>query len=145
MPFLWPQPWSSIRRSVTAQEAHSFRLVNLLATPPETALTAALRLANMLASHPQRCMRSDRRSAYEADSERGAMQREFELGMEVLKSQEFRDRVIDFLAKDGRSKRKGLIAAKNKSNLWNFHSKYVGWSSRLPMACHQSHALLLRH
>ncbi|RUS22385.1 enoyl-CoA hydratase [Endogone sp. FLAS-F59071] len=100
-------------RSVTAQEAHSFRLVNLLATPPETALAAA----NMLASHPQRCMRSDRRSVYDVDSERGAMQREFELGMEVLKSQEFRDRVTDFLARDGRSKRMGLIAAKNKSSL----------------------------
>ncbi|RUP43326.1 2-ketocyclohexanecarboxyl-CoA hydrolase [Jimgerdemannia flammicorona] len=103
-------------RSVTAQEAHSLRLVNELAKPTETALTAALRLATMLSLHPQLCMRSDRQSLYEVDSDQEAMRHEFEVGIEVLRSQEFRGRVISFLAKEGRHG-SGLKPVIMKSNL----------------------------
>lgn len=51
-------------RGVSGQEALTMGLANRL-VPPGEALAAALALANELARFPQRCMRSDRLSAYE--------------------------------------------------------------------------------
>jgi enoyl-CoA hydratase len=76
-------------RPVTADEAASMGLVNRVVSPGD-ALRAAIELAQEIASHPQRCMRSDRRSAIEqwGMSEDAAMRNELELGLETIASGE---------------------------------------------------------
>ncbi|OZJ03326.1 hypothetical protein BZG36_04229 [Bifiguratus adelaidae] len=87
-------------RAVNAAEAHKLNLVNRVTDKSTSALDEAISLAHLLASHPQVCMRGDRQSVYEAQDDLQAMKREFEIGMKVLQSQEFRDRVGAFLRKD---------------------------------------------
>ncbi|MBW2628530.1 MAG: crotonase/enoyl-CoA hydratase family protein [Deltaproteobacteria bacterium] len=76
-------------RPVPAKEAALMGLANRIA-PTGKALDAALELANEIASHPQRCMRSDRRSAIEqwGMTETEAMRNEIQLGLETIESGE---------------------------------------------------------
>ena len=76
-------------RPVPAKEAALMGLANRIA-PTGQALDTALELANEIASHPQRCMRSDRRSAIEqwGMSEEQAMRNELQLGIETIESGE---------------------------------------------------------
>ena len=76
-------------RPVPAKEAALMGLANRVA-PTGKALDAALELANEIASHPQRCMRSDRRSAIEqwGMTENQAMRTELQLGLETIESGE---------------------------------------------------------
>ena len=76
-------------RSVPAKEAILIGLANRVA-PGGKALDAALELAEEIACHPQRCMRSDRRSAIEqwGMSEDQAMRNELALGLETIESGE---------------------------------------------------------
>jgi enoyl-CoA hydratase len=76
-------------RPVGAREALDWGLVNRI-VPPGRAREAAEALARDIAAFPQRCLRSDRRSAYEqwalpADA---AIARELELGVETIGSGE---------------------------------------------------------
>ncbi len=72
-------------RAVPAKEAAWMGLANRV-VPNGKALDAAIDLAEEIASHPQRCMRSDRRSAIEQWdlSEEEAMRNESRLGVETL-------------------------------------------------------------
>ena len=76
-------------RPVPAKEAALMGLANRIA-PTGLALDTAIELANEIASHPQRCMRSDRRSAIEqwGMSEEQAMRNELQLGIETIESGE---------------------------------------------------------
>jgi enoyl-CoA hydratase len=76
-------------RGVSGEEALRMGLANRLVEPGET-LAAAVELANQLAEFPQRCMRADRRSAYEQwglDLEQ-ALRNETRIGLEVIRSGE---------------------------------------------------------
>ncbi|ORY02393.1 enoyl-CoA hydratase/isomerase [Basidiobolus meristosporus CBS 931.73] len=86
-------------RTVSAKESLELRLANYKASVNQTALGKALEIAELLSSHPQKCMRGDRQSVYEADAEEEAMKREFEIGLGVLASEEFRERIAAFFAK----------------------------------------------
>jgi enoyl-CoA hydratase len=75
-------------RPVDAKEAHAMGLVDRVA-PTGHALHVALELATQIAALPQACMRSDRRSAYEAldlDFE-SAMQNELQHGLASLSAE----------------------------------------------------------
>ena len=76
-------------RPVPAKEAASMGLANRIA-PSGQALEAAVELAHQIASHPQRCLRSDRRSAIEqwGMTEDEAMPNELRLGVETIESGE---------------------------------------------------------
>lgn len=76
-------------RPVEAAEALHIGLANRVVKPEEL-LTAAEELAHQIAAFPQRCLRNDRRSAYDqwGMDETSAMKREFELGMTTLASGE---------------------------------------------------------
>ncbi|MGB5265745.1 MAG: crotonase/enoyl-CoA hydratase family protein, partial [Polyangiales bacterium] len=76
-------------RPVPAKEAALMGLANRVA-PSGKALETAIELANQIARHPQRCMRSDRRSAIEqwGMPEDEAMRNELELGLETIESGE---------------------------------------------------------
>ena len=76
-------------RPVPAGEAALMGLANRVA-PTGKALETAIELANQIASHPQRCMRSDRRSAIEqwGMSEKEAMRNELRLGVDTIESGE---------------------------------------------------------
>lgn len=76
-------------RPVPAEEAASMGLANRVVSAGK-ALDAAIALAEEIASHPQRCMRSDRRSAIEqwGMSEDEAMRNELRLGVETIESGE---------------------------------------------------------
>ncbi len=76
-------------RPVPAKEAAWMGLANRV-VPTGNALDAAIELAEEIASHPQRCMRSDRRSAIEqwAMPENEAMRNELQLGLETIESGE---------------------------------------------------------
>lgn len=76
-------------RAVTADEAEQIGLVNRV-VEPGGALDAAVELAEELAELPQRCMRSDRRSAIDQWSlDLGAaLGRETELGLATIRSGE---------------------------------------------------------
>lgn len=76
-------------RAVPAKEAAWMGLANRV-VPSGESLEAAVELAREIASHPQRCMRSDRRSAIEqwAMSESEAMRNELRLGVETIESGE---------------------------------------------------------
>ena len=72
-------------RSVAADEALDIGLANRL-VPPGTARSAAQELAEQLAALPQECLRSDRRSVYDAYGldEADALSQEFAKGLAVL-------------------------------------------------------------
>jgi enoyl-CoA hydratase len=90
-------------RPVSGEEAYQIGLVNRLAEPGK-ALEVALELAKELARFPQRCLRSDRRSAYEQWdlSFEEAMRNEFRLGMATIESGETRAGASRFAAGKGR-------------------------------------------
>lgn len=90
-------------RPVSGDEALRMGLANRL-TDPGRALEGALALAHELAALPQRCMRSDRRSAYEQWGETitDALARETELGLEVIRSGETQAGAARFAAGAGR-------------------------------------------
>ena len=90
-------------RGVSGDEALAMGLVNRLA-PAGGAREAAVQLAHELAALPQRCLRSDRRSAYEQwdlgfDE---ALERETELGLAVIASGETRAGATRFAQGEGR-------------------------------------------
>ncbi|KPK16049.1 MAG: enoyl-CoA hydratase [Myxococcales bacterium SG8_38] len=76
-------------RAVPAKEAAWMGLANRV-VPTGKALDAAIDLAEEIASHPQRCMRSDRRSAIEQWDlpEDEAMRNELRLGIDTIESGE---------------------------------------------------------
>jgi enoyl-CoA hydratase len=78
-------------RGVSGDEALQMGLANRLVEPGQ-ALDAAVKLATELARLPQKCLRSDRLSAYEQWSLTclEAIQNEFRRGMEVVESGETR-------------------------------------------------------
>lgn len=76
-------------RGVGASEAHAMGLVDRM-VPTGTALDAAVELAHDLARLPQRCLRSDRRSAIDqwSLSTADALANETRLGLETVRSGE---------------------------------------------------------
>lgn len=90
-------------RPVSGEEAFQIGLVNRLAESGK-ALEVALDLALELSRFPQRCLRSDRRSAYEQWGLpfAAAMENEFRLGMETIASGETREGASRFAAGKGR-------------------------------------------
>jgi enoyl-CoA hydratase/carnithine racemase len=90
-------------RPVDAREAERIGLANRV-VPKGQARAAAEALAAEIAAFPQRCVVSDRRSAYESDgaSLEAAMRREFELGLATIDSGESREGAMRFAAGAGR-------------------------------------------
>ncbi len=90
-------------RGVSGTEAQTMGLANRLVAPGE-AIRAALALAAELTAFPQNCMRNDRRSAYEqwGLEQPAALERETQLGLEVIKSGETRAGAARFSAGHGR-------------------------------------------
>ena len=90
-------------RPVPAKEAALMGLANRV-VPTGTALQVAVTLAEEIAGHPQRCMRSDRRSALEQWSltEEAAMQNELRLGLETIQSGETQSGAQRFTTGEGR-------------------------------------------
>ena len=90
-------------RGVGGEEAHRMGLANRLSEPGQ-ALAVATELAHQLAALPQRCLRSDRRSAYEqwGMSEHEAMVNEVRLGLVTLESGETLTGAQRFAAGAGR-------------------------------------------
>jgi enoyl-CoA hydratase len=90
-------------RGVSGQEALSLGLANRL-VPKGRALAEAVALAHDLARLPQRCLRSDRRSAYEQWDlpHAAALRHETRLGLEVIRSGETREGAARFAAGAGR-------------------------------------------
>ncbi|HUS61566.1 MAG TPA: crotonase/enoyl-CoA hydratase family protein [Acidimicrobiales bacterium] len=76
-------------RGVSGEEARSMGLVNRLVEPGR-ALEAAVALAHEIAAFPQRCLRNDRRSAYDQWSMDldDAARHEIRLGLETIRSGE---------------------------------------------------------
>jgi enoyl-CoA hydratase len=90
-------------RGVGGDEAVAMGLVNRL-TKPGGALEGATALAHELSALPQRCLRSDRRSAYEqwGMTLDAALDRETVLGLEVIRSGETQEGAARFAAGAGR-------------------------------------------
>jgi enoyl-CoA hydratase len=90
-------------RGVSGDEALRMGLANRLAEPGG-ALDAARALGRQLAAHPQRCLRSDRRSAYEQWSldEAAALANELRLGRATIESGETREGAARFAGGAGR-------------------------------------------
>lgn len=90
-------------RGVSGEEARMMGLANRLVEPGQ-ALPAALELARQLAAFPQRCLRSDRQSAWEQWdlSFAEAMRNETRLGMAVIASGETREGATRFAGGAGR-------------------------------------------
>jgi enoyl-CoA hydratase len=90
-------------RGVAGDEALRMGLVNRLVERGE-ALAAACALGRQLAAFPQRCLRSDRKSALEQWSldERAALANEWRLGFETIRSGETREGATRFAAGKGR-------------------------------------------
>jgi enoyl-CoA hydratase len=90
-------------RGVSGDEALAMGLANRLTDPGE-ALPAARTLAHELAALSQRCLRSDRRSAYEqwGMTMDEALDRETVLGLEVIRSGETQQGAARFAAGAGR-------------------------------------------
>ena len=90
-------------RGVAGEEALRMGLANRLTVPGE-ALNLALDLARQLAAFPQRCLRSDRRSALDqwGLEEEAALARETRLGLEVIRSGETRAGASRFAGGAGR-------------------------------------------
>jgi enoyl-CoA hydratase/carnithine racemase len=93
-------------RAVDALEAERIGLANRLA-PKGEALGVALELAASLSKFPQRCLRSDRRSALEqwGLTERDAMLNEFRIGLETVASGESFAGAARFSGGEGRGGR----------------------------------------
>lgn len=91
-------------RAVGADEALAWGLTDRV-VPPGTTLDAAEQLANQLAALPQRCLRSDRRSAIaQWELPHGeAMAFETQVGIETLRSGEALDGAARFVGGAGRS------------------------------------------
>ncbi len=90
-------------RGVSGEEARMMGLANRI-VPSGEALAAAKELARELAAFPQRCLRADRRSAYEQWSMDlpAALQNEAAGGREVMRSGETREGAARFAAGAGR-------------------------------------------
>jgi enoyl-CoA hydratase len=90
-------------RGVSGDEALRMGLANRLVEPGES-LEAAIELASALAKLPQRCLRSDRLSAYEQWSlpTAAAIHNEFRRGMQVIESGETVAGAKRFAAGSGR-------------------------------------------
>ncbi len=90
-------------RGVSGEEARQLGLANRL-VPKGRALAEAVALAHELARLPQRCLRSDRRSAYEQWDLplEAALRHETRLGLEVIRSGETREGAARFAAGAGR-------------------------------------------
>ena len=90
-------------RGVSGDEAERIGLANRVVEPGE-ALAAAVALAGELADLPQRCLRSDRRSAHEQWSlDLGAaLARETMLGLDTIRSGETLQGASRFAAGEGR-------------------------------------------
>jgi enoyl-CoA hydratase len=90
-------------RGVQGEEALRMGLVNRL-VPPGQALDAALRLAHELARFPQRCLRSDRLSAYEqwSLSYEDAYRNELRRGRDAIGSGEMAAGAASFARGQGR-------------------------------------------
>jgi enoyl-CoA hydratase len=90
-------------RGVSGEEARAMGLANRLVEPGRT-LEEAVALAQRLAKFPQRCMRSDRRSAIDQWSlgQDEALLHEMRLGLEVIQSGETRDGAARFASGAGR-------------------------------------------
>ena len=90
-------------RGVSGEEALRMGLANRLAEPGG-ALETAIDLARLIASFPQRCMRSDRLSAYEQWSLDlpSALRNEFRRGSEVVASGETAGGATRFAQGEGR-------------------------------------------
>jgi enoyl-CoA hydratase len=90
-------------RGVSGDEALRMGLANRL-VEPGTALAAACDLGRALAKHPQLCLRSDRRSAYEQWSldEAAALANEFRLGRATIESGETQRGAARFRSGAGR-------------------------------------------
>jgi enoyl-CoA hydratase len=90
-------------RGVHGEEALRMGLVNRL-VPTGQALEAAVRLAHELARFPQRCLRSDRLSAYEqwSLSYEEALRNELRRGIEVIESGETVSGATSFARGQGR-------------------------------------------
>ena len=90
-------------RGVSGEEALRLGLANRLVDPGR-ALEGALELARLIAAFPQRCVRSDRRSAYaQWDlSLSEALRTETVLGLETIRSGETREGASRFAAGAGR-------------------------------------------
>ncbi len=90
-------------RGVSGSEAHTMGLANRLAKKGE-ALNDALELAKNLSRFPQRCLRSDRMSAYTqwGRSLEDALMDETRMGLEVIRSGETREGASRFAAGAGR-------------------------------------------
>ncbi len=90
-------------RGVLGEEAYRMGLANRLVEKGET-LAAAKQLARELTAFPQRCLRSDRLSAYEQWSLDlpGAITNEYRLGMETIRSGETQEGAARFAAGAGR-------------------------------------------
>jgi enoyl-CoA hydratase len=90
-------------RGVGADEAREMGLVDRV-VPPGEAVRAALTLAHELAMLPQRCLRSDRRSAIDQWSLGGdeAMANETALGLATIRSGETLEGASRFAAGEGR-------------------------------------------
>ncbi len=90
-------------RGVSGDEAFRMGLVNRV-VEPGTTLAAAKELADQLAAFPQRCLRSDRMSAYQGwtlplDA---ALHNEFSHGIATVQSGETRAGAARFSAGEGR-------------------------------------------
>jgi enoyl-CoA hydratase len=90
-------------RGVSGEEAFTMGLANRVVEPGET-LTTAKDLAKQIASFPQRCVRSDRMSAYEAwtlplDD---ALANEYRHGIATVNSGETRAGAVRFASGIGR-------------------------------------------
>src|SRR5205807_8479846 len=92
-----------IERSVSSDEALRMSVADRL-TEPGRALEEALKLAAQLAQFPQRCLRTDRRSAYQqwSFSLPEALANELRLGLEVIRSGETAQGAGRFAAGEGR-------------------------------------------
>lgn len=90
-------------RGVSGEEAMRMGLANRL-VEPGGALDASIEIARELARLPQRCLRSDRLSAYEQWSLRwpDAIRNEFRHGMEVVQSGETQQGAQRFAGGSGR-------------------------------------------
>jgi enoyl-CoA hydratase len=90
-------------RAVSGEEALSIGLVNRVVEPGQ-ALPSAVALARELAALPQRCLRSDRLSACEQSglTVAEAMDREFQRGLDVIRSGETAAGAARFSAGAGR-------------------------------------------
>jgi enoyl-CoA hydratase len=90
-------------RGVSGDEALRMGLANRL-VEPGGALDAARALGRQLAAHPQQCLRSDRRSAYEQWSldEAAALANELRLGRATIESGETREGAARFRDGAGR-------------------------------------------